>query len=182
VIICYDCQIEIKTNKTCNDGESRCKKCAHRIRCNKYNKSSYGKEKKQAYTEAHREENCTRAKAWYHENKEQYRATKRAYKKTSEKWKTANSEYKKKRYWADPDYYRAKAKARIHGITPDLIKHVIGQPCNLCGSTENITVDHIHPVSKGGKSMSENLQPLCNPCNAFKNNRLFLPGGGMMVV
>lgn len=46
--------------------------------------------------------------------------------------------------------------------------------CQLCGETltrETVTVDHIIPVSKGGHSEIENLQPLCFLCNSRKNAR-----------
>ena len=38
------------------------------------------------------------------------------------------------------------------------------------GRETMITVDHIIPVSKGGTSNMDNLQPLCRPCNSTKGN------------
>lgn len=35
-----------------------------------------------------------------------------------------------------------------------------------------VHIDHITPFSKGGKTVKENLQPLCGPCNLVKGNRL----------
>lgn len=40
--------------------------------------------------------------------------------------------------------------------------------CNLCGSRENLQVDHVVPVSKGGQTVPENPQPLCRACNIRK--------------
>jgi 5-methylcytosine-specific restriction endonuclease McrA len=45
-------------------------------------------------------------------------------------------------------------------------------PCTICGGREDVCVDHIIPVSKGGTSDLSNLQPLCWLCNAKKGNRL----------
>ena len=40
--------------------------------------------------------------------------------------------------------------------------------CVSCGSSENLEIDHIKPVSKGGNSEPENLQLLCRSCNRSK--------------
>ncbi|RLC88792.1 MAG: hypothetical protein DRJ03_01700 [Chloroflexi bacterium] len=44
--------------------------------------------------------------------------------------------------------------------------------CQYCGTWKNLTVDHIVPVSKGGSDDVNNLQTLCNECNARKGARL----------
>lgn len=43
--------------------------------------------------------------------------------------------------------------------------------CVYCSSRENLTVDHILPISKGGDSRRYNLQILCQPCNVKKANK-----------
>lgn len=47
--------------------------------------------------------------------------------------------------------------------------------CELCGqrlSLENMTLDHIIPISMGGKDDMNNLQASCFACNQFKGNIL----------
>lgn len=47
--------------------------------------------------------------------------------------------------------------------------------CALCGQRlllENMTLDHIVPLSVGGKDNMENLQAACFACNQFKRNIL----------
>lgn len=43
--------------------------------------------------------------------------------------------------------------------------------CQYCGSLENLTLDHIQPLSRGGKSSWENVVTACYPCNSSKGNR-----------
>lgn len=48
-----------------------------------------------------------------------------------------------------------------------------GYRCVCCGRTQNETyleIDHIKPISKGGKSTYDNLQTLCRRCNQYKGN------------
>lgn len=53
-----------------------------------------------------------------------------------------------------------------------IIFELFNHQCNFCGSTKRLQIDHIHPISKGGKSNKENLQILCQPCNLKKFNKL----------
>jgi hypothetical protein len=44
--------------------------------------------------------------------------------------------------------------------------------CKKCGSRRYLTVDHVHPESRGGKADESNLQTLCKSCNSSKGNRV----------
>ena len=44
--------------------------------------------------------------------------------------------------------------------------------CANCGTSEQIQMDHIHPLSKGGSHHIDNIQPLCGPCNSSKGAKL----------
>jgi 5-methylcytosine-specific restriction endonuclease McrA len=47
--------------------------------------------------------------------------------------------------------------------------------CSWCGATEDLTCDHVRPVSRGGKTKRVTLadvQVLCRACNSAKGNRL----------
>lgn len=52
------------------------------------------------------------------------------------------------------------------------ILEVYGNKCLRCGSTERITIDHVIPISLGGRNDKNNVQPLCYTCNCKKNNRI----------
>jgi len=51
-----------------------------------------------------------------------------------------------------------------------------GFRCQICGRTQldgaKLEVDHIIPVSKGGKTVMSNLQTLCDRCNIGKSNKV----------
>lgn len=40
--------------------------------------------------------------------------------------------------------------------------------CQECGARKNLSVDHIHPESRGGEATMENCQTLCKSCNSKK--------------
>jgi hypothetical protein len=50
--------------------------------------------------------------------------------------------------------------------------HRDGFKCVKCGSTEDLTLDHIYPKSKGGKRTFENLQTMCKACNFEKGDKV----------
>ena len=43
--------------------------------------------------------------------------------------------------------------------------------CQYCGSDGKLTLDHVVPRSRGGKSVWENVVASCAPCNMRKGNR-----------
>ncbi len=44
--------------------------------------------------------------------------------------------------------------------------------CVLCGLNEDLTIDHIIPVSRGGSDDESNLQIMCKSCNSRKGDRI----------
>jgi hypothetical protein len=44
--------------------------------------------------------------------------------------------------------------------------------CAACGAVDNLVVDHIIPVARGGLCERSNLQALCQPCNISKGKKL----------
>ena len=52
------------------------------------------------------------------------------------------------------------------------IRELYGHMCFACGSTENLTMDHINPRSAGGRAIPTNLQLLCEKCNGEKANEV----------
>ena len=46
-----------------------------------------------------------------------------------------------------------------------------GNKCINCGSTVDLTIDHIIPKCAGGTNAIDNLQTLCLRCNSIKGHR-----------
>lgn len=42
--------------------------------------------------------------------------------------------------------------------------------CLYCGKTHELTLDHVKPRSRGGKSSWDNLATACKRCNAYKGD------------
>ncbi len=48
-----------------------------------------------------------------------------------------------------------------------------GYRCQICGRrTDDLEIDHIIPISRGGKSTPDNLQTLCHRCNYRKGSNI----------
>lgn len=45
-----------------------------------------------------------------------------------------------------------------------------GYRCCVCGRTSELEIDHVIPISKGGKCHIDNLQVLCSTCNRIKSD------------
>lgn len=79
----------------------------------------------------------------------------------------------------DYDTYQRLATAERSLITDSMRYDVLkrdGFRCVLCGMSSAdgaiLHVDHIIPVSKGGKSEMDNLRTLCERCNLGKSNKI----------
>ena len=50
------------------------------------------------------------------------------------------------------------------------IKDRDGNRCVYCGSTENLTIDHIRPKALGGETSDHNCCCACKACNQMKGS------------
>lgn len=48
----------------------------------------------------------------------------------------------------------------------------LGGKCAACGTKENLHLDHIIPVCKGGMDYYDNMQVLCKSCNSKKGRKV----------
>jgi 5-methylcytosine-specific restriction endonuclease McrA len=112
------------------------------------------------------------SKAW-HKNNPQYRLEK--YKQSRDISIAYVAKYQKEH----PDKVlikNHKARAKKYGcegtFTFEEWQHLCekyNHCCLKCGGKEKLTIDHIIPLSGGGRNSIENIQPLCLRCNSSKN-------------
>jgi len=81
----------------------------------------------------------------------------------------------------NPDYYLSNLIAMTSPEAKRLwrrsIKEHFDCTCVYCGKSyelSNLTLDHVHPRSLGGESLSTNLVPACFSCNQTKGTQNWL--------
>jgi 5-methylcytosine-specific restriction endonuclease McrA len=75
---------------------------------------------------------------------------------------------------------KRRRRARLQGAEVDhsgrteLYAEVLsGDPCSYCGARAD-TIDHVDPVSRGGRHDWKNLTAACRRCNSRKSDRVLL--------
>ena len=69
-------------------------------------------------------------------------------------------------------YRTQKIKGNV--TTEEIQILYINQPsCRKCNITDNLEIDHIIPLSRGGNHEINNLQILCRKCNRSKGNKIW---------
>lgn len=91
----------------------------------------------------------------------------------------ASIEYRKKYYPADIKDTKHSVRRKYRKFYSQDQRKIVyknsGCRCVLCGQKikfEDMSLDHIIPLSMGGADNIENLQSTCLPCNQFKSNSL----------
>lgn len=154
---------EFSKHKGTFDGyRKHCKDCQNTAARLRYslNAEKERDRKKQEYL---RNPNKTkiRVKKWSENNYDKYRAK-------VKDWSLAN-----------PDKvhdYRANRRAKklangIFKVTRKEIKTLLASQCFYCGSNSQISIDHVIPISRGGRHSIGNLVAACRSCNSRKNAR-----------
>jgi len=99
------------------------------------------------------------------EARERYASDREKYQSRNKTWKKAN-----------PDKLKAqdfRRRARMSGgtLTAAEIKAIVAQDCFWCGTdcADDFHLDHIVPISKGGRNSRCNIAVSCPTCNTKKN-------------
>lgn len=69
-------------------------------------------------------------------------------------------------------FYRWRHRTQIPKKMREYIYDRDGHKCVKCDATDELTLDHIIPWSRGGENTVANLQTMCRRCNCAKGNRI----------
>ena len=68
-------------------------------------------------------------------------------------------------------YLKARYRASYHTHLPDVRDKIFSRDnhqCTQCGSSQDLTIDHVLSIYSGGSDDDDNLQTLCRSCNSMK--------------
>jgi len=145
------------------------------------------------YNRTHAEEKSAYNRAYHADNSAELNAKSRAYNDVhADRLKVYSREYRathkpeknasrREAYAANPEVFLSRNQKRharklgngVFEVSAKEIARVRLLPCVHCGATENIQVDHIIPLSKGGPHSIGNLMSLCGSCNSSKHNSFY---------
>jgi len=131
------------------------------------------------YRETHREEKAASNKRYYEANREEKVAyQKRYYEANREKTAADHKRWNE----ANPEKcaaHKQQRRARLANVISedfditDLFKRD-GEECRYCEATENLTIEHVKPISEGGPNTLDNCVVACRSCNSSKGAKLLV--------
>lgn len=176
-----------KNGKPCvKCGANEWYKCGDCVPCTRKRSVRWGRENPDKMKE--------RREKWRRDNPEQDKANKAKWQRDNaekvkidhKRWRRNNPDREKagNARWVrnNPDTVKAawsrrrtrQTQAGGNFTAPEwksLVEHY-GSKCLCCGRTDvKLTADHVIPVSKGGTSNIDNIQPLCLSCNSSKGDK-----------
>ena len=110
-------------------------------------------------------------------NKDYYAKNTESCREYSRKYRAENPEKCREvhRNWRLENPGKVKAKhhrrrARIAAVPSDGIPYPLGDRCEVCYATDDLTVDHLVAISRGGPDTIGNKATFCGSCNSSKNS------------
>lgn len=162
---CLECSTikdinEFSFEKNHGTYRTTCKKCRAKDETRKYLDPEFA-EKRKAHTRSRRELDRVLENERYRKNPEKKKASVLRHIKSH------------------PDAHRQRRLKRramqqengVFVVLPREIQKILNSSCIFCGTVENITVEHLIPLSRGGRHSVGNLAPSCKSCNSSKGTR-----------
>lgn len=190
---CTGCKIEqsldcFYKDRSRKDGlVSQCKTCWTAKRKANPISSEYSKRHYQLNKEKHnensrrnylknRDKSLARSRQWFIDNRQ--RGNELATARRNKNIEKAR-EYDRKYRQANPEKVKAavnrrRTKRLNNGVFTVLEKEITKlykSSCIYCGSLDSIEMDHVIPISRGGRHSIGNLVPACQKCNRNKSDK-----------
>jgi 5-methylcytosine-specific restriction endonuclease McrA len=171
---CKECTVANAKSHYQNNKRSVIERITNWYRSNKDKKKAYDKQRRLEKAD----ELKKTKKQYYEDNKESILRKNREHRKSiPEKMLEYKRKWKKNHKDKVNEGTRTR-RARVKGnggvFTKDEWLEILeryDRKCAKCGSADRIEADHVVPISRGGKNIASNIQPLCRICNASKGNR-----------
>ncbi len=74
----------------------------------------------------------------------------------------------REKYWSLRGRVK-REKSNIWTMDMDNSLLKLQDKCVACGGSQNLAIDHVFPLKKGGKLIPGNVIVLCQPCNSRKS-------------
>jgi 5-methylcytosine-specific restriction endonuclease McrA len=172
---CPKCDInkqlsEFGKHKQTKDGlKNYCRKC-NNASAKAYQDSNREKVRKtnREYSRNNKDANKARSKAWYESNKDKAL-------ENSKKWQQENRDKTNNYKLANRHKRRAMIKeSGVYLVTGRDLSKIRRQSCVYCGSKDDITIEHIIPITRGGTHSIGNLTSACRSCNFSKSGKFIM--------
>lgn len=184
----------VKYNYKLNKYRSTCLEC-DRKRYKKYREANPEKarESQKKYREANPEKDRERQRKYREQNREKIREKRKKYreqnrekfleieKKSRKKNRENRRDYNKR--WAIENKLARKshkqnrrarykqANGKLHRESIKARFEYYGNKCYYCSATNDLTIEHRIPLSRGGTNWPSNIVPACGLCNSKKGTK-----------
>lgn len=118
-------------------------------------------------------------KSWQEANKESVSAVKEKYRiNNRHKTRAAVSRWQKNNpeKVSDSNHKRRirLLNSKSYKLSKSDMKRLYGSSCAYCGASEDITLDHVIPLKRGGTHGIGNIVAACRTCNSSKGAKLLV--------
>lgn len=167
--ICTVCGIEKPISEFFRQKRVACGRQPKCKTCDKFARKEWqqrnpikSREQSKRYREVHPDRAKLSTANWRKENKEKYTESLLEWRRENHYNAITNSKKKAKKYNSPGEFSAAEWIALIEKYD---------NTCLRCGEVGNVTIDHVIPLSKGGRNSIDNIQPLCLSCNSKKQTK-----------
>lgn len=150
-------------NRARKDGlQNYCRKCSNQATKRSISKDrSKSRERALRYKASHKEQVKAAEHSRYWNNRESEIARRLKHLKDNPALHSNNAQKRRARI----------ANNGVFQISKRELERLYSSKCFYCQSVQNITIDHVVPISRGGTHSIGNLVACCKPCNSSKHAR-----------